>query len=54
MSNDYKIADIGLAVSSHRWFSTPFDKPELAAVRDHYERLRATAEGQNYLGPGTL
>jgi glutathione S-transferase len=47
------IADIGLAVSSHRWFSTPFDKPELPAVGEHYERLKATAEGQKYLGEGT-
>lgn len=47
------IADIGLAVSSHRWFSTPFDRPELPAVREHYERLKATPEGQKYMGEGT-
>lgn len=47
------IADIGLAVSSHRWFSTPFDRPELPAVSEHYERLKATPEGQKYLGEGT-
>lgn len=47
------IADIGLAVSTHRWFSTPFDKPGLPAVAEHYERLRATAEGQKYMSADT-
>lgn len=47
------IADIGLAVSSHRWFSTPFEKPELPAVTEHYERLKGTAEGQRYMGEST-
>ncbi|WP_055046068.1 glutathione S-transferase family protein [Devosia sp. A16] len=47
------IADIGLAVSSHRWFSTPFDKPDLPAVSEHYERLKATPEGQKYMGGST-
>lgn len=47
------IADIGLVLSSHRWFSTPFDKPDLPALRRHYERLRATDEGRKYLGEGT-
>lgn len=47
------IADIGLAVSSHRWFSTPFDKPDLPAVSEHYERLKATPEGQKYLSADT-
>lgn len=47
------LADLALAISSHRWFSTPFDRPSLPAVSEHYERLRRTAEGQKYLGPGT-
>ena len=47
------IADIGLAVSSHRWFSTPFDKPELPAVTEHYERLKATDEGRKYMSADT-
>lgn len=47
------IADIGLAVSSHRWFSTPFERPELPAVTEHYERLKGTAEGQKYMGEST-
>ena len=47
------IADIGLALSSHRWFSTPFDHPDLPAVREHYERLQFTDEGRKYMGQGT-
>lgn len=47
------IADIGLVLSSHRWFSTPFDRPEFPAIREHYDRLKATEEGRKYLGEGT-
>lgn len=47
------IADIGLVLATHRWFSTPFDRPELPAVREHYERLKGTEEGRKYLGEGT-
>lgn len=47
------LADLALALSSHRWFSTPFDRPPLPAVSEHYERLGETPEGQKYLGPGT-
>jgi glutathione S-transferase len=47
------LADIALALSSHRWFSTPFDRPELPAVMAHYLMLKATAEGAKYLGEGT-
>ncbi len=47
------IADIGLALSEHRWFSTSFDKPNLPAVREHYERLKATPEGAKYMSGET-
>jgi glutathione S-transferase len=47
------LADLALALSSHRWFSTPFDRPELPAVTEHYERLRATEAGAKYLGEAT-
>lgn len=47
------IADIGLVLSTHRWFSTPFDKPELPAVRQHYEQLKATPQGEAYMNAGT-
>jgi glutathione S-transferase len=47
------LADIALALSSHRWFSTPFDRPDLPAVKAHYEMLKATPEGEKYMGAGT-
>jgi glutathione S-transferase len=48
------LADLALALSSHRWFSTPFDRPDLPAVKEHYERLKATEEGQKYMSAATL
>lgn len=47
------LADIALALSSHRWFMTPTGQPELPAVRAHYEMLKATPEGAKYIGEGT-
>lgn len=47
------LADIVVALSSHRWFATPFDRPELPAMRAHYEMLKATPEGGKYMGEGT-
>lgn len=47
------LADLALALSSHRWFSTPFERPQLPAVSEHYERLKATDEGRKYLGADT-
>ena len=47
------LADIVMALSSHRWFSTAFDKPELPSVRAHYEMMRATPEGAKYMGAET-
>ena len=47
------IADVALALSTHRWFSTPFDKPQLPAVTDHYSRLRETPEGAKYMSAET-
>jgi glutathione S-transferase len=48
------LADLALALSSHRWFSTPLDRPELPAVKEHYERLKATEAGRKYMGAATL
>ena len=54
VANDrLSLADIVLALSSHRWFSTPFERPELPAVKAHYEMVKATAEGGKYLGEAT-
>ncbi|WP_028534281.1 glutathione S-transferase family protein [Paludibacterium yongneupense] len=37
----FTLADIVLGLSVHRWYQTPFDKPEFGAVRDYYQRLHA-------------
>ena len=47
------IADLAVALSSHRWYSTPFDREEFPAVRAHYDKLKATPEGQKYLSAET-
>lgn len=47
------IADLAIAVSSHRWYSTPFERQEFPAIRDHYETLKATPEGVKYLSAET-
>jgi len=47
------LADLALALSSHRWFSTPFERPDLPAVAEHYQRLKATEGGRKYLGTAT-
>lgn len=54
VANDrLSLADIVLALSSHRWFSTPFERPELPAVQAHYEMLKATEAGAKYLSETT-
>jgi glutathione S-transferase len=35
----FTLADIGIGVSTHRWFATPIDRPALPAVDAYYERL---------------
>ena len=35
----FTLADIVLGLSTHRWFMTPFSRPDLAAVEAYYERL---------------
>ncbi len=49
----FSLADLALALSTHRWFSTPFEKPSLPAVADHYSRLKETPEGRKYLSAET-
>lgn len=47
------LADIVIALSAHRWFSTPFDRPDLPAVKAHYQMMKATPEGARYLSDET-
>lgn len=44
------LADIAMAISAHRWFGTPFDRPALPALAEYYSRLKETPEGRRYLG----
>ncbi len=54
VANDrLSLADIVLGLSSHRWFSTPFERPDLPSVKAHYEMMKATPEGAKYLGEAT-
>lgn len=48
------LADIVIALSTHRWLSTPFDRPSFPATEAHWSRLKATPEGQVYMGPGIV
>jgi glutathione S-transferase len=47
---DFTVADIALGLSIHRWFGTPFEKPDLPAVKAYYDRLRARPASANALG----
>jgi glutathione S-transferase len=36
---DFSLADIPVALSVNRWFSTPFEHPPFPAVSDYFDRL---------------
>ncbi len=39
MGGDFTLADVPVGLVVNRWFSVPFDKPELQAVSAYYDRL---------------
>ncbi len=39
MGSTFTIADIPVGLAVNRWFATPFEKPDLAAVQAYYDRL---------------
>lgn len=39
VGNDFTLADIVIGLSTHRWLSTPIERPTLPAVQSYYERL---------------
>jgi len=39
VGSDFTLADIVVGLSTHRWFSTPMERPDLPAVHAYYERL---------------
>ncbi len=46
----FTIADIAIALSSHRWFATPIPgRMSFAAVEDHYNRMRARPAGAPWM-----
>ncbi len=49
----FSLADIPVGLSVNRWFSTPFDKPELPAVAAYYDRLAERAGYRLYGRNGT-
>jgi glutathione S-transferase len=49
VGNAFSIADIPLGLSVHRWFSTPFDKPDLPVVEAYYRRLLNREAGAKYM-----
>ncbi len=36
---DFTLADIVLGLATHRWLSTPMERPELPAIQAYYEQL---------------
>lgn len=49
----FSLADIVLALSTHRWMSTPFEKPTFPAVEAHYRKMQSRPAGMAYLGATT-
>lgn len=53
VGNTISVADIAIALSSHRWFSTPFERPRLPATEAHYERMRERPAGARWMSETT-
>jgi len=47
------LADIVIALSTHRWLSVVVERPELPAVEAHYRAMQGNAIGAKYLGEAT-
>ncbi len=45
VNGQFSLADIVMALSTHRWMTMPFDKPKLPAVDAHYARMQARPAG---------
>ena len=39
VGQDFTLADVVLGLSTHRWFSTPMERPVLPHVEAYYARL---------------
>jgi glutathione S-transferase len=52
--DDFTIADIAIALSTHRWLSTPMpDRKAFPAIEDHYARMKARPAGAPWLTEAT-
>lgn len=49
----FTLADIALALSVHRWFSTPFEREDLPNVTRFYDAIKQRPAGSKWLGPQT-
>ncbi len=49
----FSLADIAIALATHRWLSTPFDKPDRPAVVEHHAKMQSRPAGKPYLGATT-
>lgn len=49
----FSIADIAIALSSHRWFSVPIERPALPAVTAHYEMAKTRPAGARWMSAET-
>jgi glutathione S-transferase len=53
MGANFTIADIPVGLVVNRWFSIPFDKPDLKAIAHYYDRLAERPGYQNHGRNGT-
>ena len=54
VGDGFGIADIALALSTHRWLSTPIpDRPSLPAVEAHYEMAKSRPTGARWMSAQT-
>ena len=52
--DDFTIADIAIALSTHRWLSTPIpDRRAFPAIEDHYRRMQARPAGAAWMTDAT-
>jgi len=49
----FSLADIVIALSTHRYLMTPFDKPSFPALEAHYRQMQSRPAGMAYMGATT-
>ena len=49
---EFTLADLVLGLSTHRWFMTPMERPQLPAVSEFYERLSMRPPFMTYVRNG--